>query len=81
VDPDRRPERGGRPGAVALLGCSTRAIMRAARSLQSKRSPEEVWNVISNYAGCEWHKGSRQSSAFRTQRHEVCGRTDRAAIR
>jgi uncharacterized protein YndB with AHSA1/START domain len=69
-------------GVLALLagvGCFCRRGYTVARSLRSRRSPEEVWQVISDFAAVpSWHPELKTVERLPDRNgHEVWRETDR----
>jgi hypothetical protein len=64
---------------IALLGCFYPRGYSAARSLASKRAPEEVWQVIRDFAAApQWHPEIKTVERLADKNgHEVWRETDR----
>jgi len=64
---------------LAVIGCFLPRHHVAARSLRSKRPPEEVWNVVSDYAAApSWHPEIKAVERLADKGgHDVWRETDR----
>ena len=64
---------------LSVLGCFFPRYHVAARSLRSKRPPEDVWNVISDYAAVPaWHPEIKAVERLPDRNgHDVWRETDR----